>query len=62
MEPIFVAEVVNGVVVAVTLEGDGAALRSGQVIVGPVNNVGIGWRWDGTAFSAPPEAVPSCEG
>lgn len=53
---IYVAEVVHGVVVNVTVEADGVSLRAGQVLVGPENVVGIGWRWDGTAFLAPPAA------
>lgn len=61
---IYVARVVHGVVVAVTVEPDPPALDGDQVAIGPDNTVGIGWRYEGGQFLAPPEAEErgTCEG
>lgn len=47
---IYVARVLNGVVVAVTVEPDPPALDGDQVAIGPENIVGIGWRYEGGQF------------
>ena len=50
---IYIARIDQGVVASVTVQPDDYRPTDSEAVVGPENVVGIGWLWDGEAFTAP---------
>ncbi|GLK63356.1 hypothetical protein [Paracoccus kondratievae] len=50
---VYVAQISDGIVTAVTVKPAGYHPEPGQVVIGPDNVVGIGWAYQDGLFVAP---------